>query len=78
MTLGSVCNWKASRDWDEWGLDPHRHPCYTTRMDHKDFESWQRRSHFDALDREGEDEIPHPDDREEADENNAEWRRWHK
>ena len=46
-------------------------------MDHKDFESWQRRSHFDDLDREGEG-IPHPDDREEADENNAEWRRWHK
>ena len=59
-------------------LDKRPHPCYTTRMDHKDFESWQRRSHFDALDREGEDEIPHPDDREEADANNAEWRRWHK
>lgn len=35
-------------------------------MDHKDFESWQRRSHFDALDREGKDEIPHPDDLEAA------------
>lgn len=32
-------------------------------MDQKDFESWQRRSHFDDSDREGEG-MPHPDDRE--------------
>ena len=47
-------------------------------MDDKDFKAWQRRSHFDDLDARGEDDVPHPDDREEADENNAEWRRWHK
>ena len=47
-------------------------------MDHKDYQAFQNRSHFDALDAEGEDEIPHPDDRDEADANNDQFRRWHK
>lgn len=46
-------------------------------MDHKDFNAWLNRSHFDAIDREG-DDFPHPDDREEADYWNEHFRQNHK